>query len=80
MRQANDNELSGQIAGGAVDVPQLAPLLLTEIEAARMLSISACTLARLVKRGEICCVKIMGRLKRYRVVDLEAFVNSAGES
>lgn len=51
--------------------------LLTRVEAAKYLGISPITLANWVstKRQVVPCVKI-GRLVRYRLSDLEAFVES----
>ena len=52
-------------------------LLLTEPEAARLLSLSPRTLWGLAERGEVPSIKI-GRAKRYRLSDLQAYVASLG--
>ncbi|MCL2516399.1 MAG: helix-turn-helix domain-containing protein [Microbacteriaceae bacterium] len=57
----------------------IAPLLLTEAEAAAILRINRTTLARLVEHG-ICPLKpvnLTPRIRRYRVADIEALTGSA---
>lgn len=63
---------------GAVDAQREKPhspaqLLLTTQEAARLLSVSPRTLARLTSDGRIQPIRV-GRLVRYAVADLEAFI------
>ena len=56
-------------------MPELPPppqLLLDPRRAAQALSISPRTLWTWTQRGEIQCVRC-GRLKRYRIIDLERF-------
>jgi excisionase family DNA binding protein len=53
----------------------IAPLLLDESQAAALLSLSPRKLWELAARGAIKSVKI-GALKRYRRIDLEAWVAS----
>jgi excisionase family DNA binding protein len=56
--------------------PPIAPLLITEPEAARVLGIGARTLWELRARGRIPFVRI-GTAIRYDVLDLRAFIESA---
>jgi excisionase family DNA binding protein len=53
----------------------LAPLLLTEAQAAELLSLSSRKVWELAARGAIKSVKI-GALKRYRRIDLEEWVST----
>jgi excisionase family DNA binding protein len=55
-----------------------APLLIDEREAARLLGIALRTLWGLRKAGCIPCVRI-GRAVRYRVADLQAFIDQHRE-
>ena len=50
------------------------PLLVTEAEAARMLSVCQRTVANLVRARRLACVRI-DRAKRYDVRDLMAFID-----
>lgn len=50
------------------------PLLLTEAQAADVLSLSARKVWELAARGAIPCIKI-GAVKRYRPTDLQKWVN-----
>jgi len=50
--------------------------LLTREQVAEELGVSPRTVARLVERGELACVRI-GRLARFRPADLAAFVERA---
>ena len=49
------------------------PMLVTTDEAARLLAVSVRTLANLETRRELPAVRI-GRAKRYRLSDIEAFI------
>ena len=59
--------------------PGPGPLLVTAREAARMLSIGERTLWTLTDRGEIPVVRI-GRLVRYHIADLHAWINRAKQA
>jgi hypothetical protein len=61
-------------AAAAIPLP-IAPLLLDEVQAAGLLSLSPRKLWELAARGAIKSVKI-GALKRYRPADLEEWVAS----
>ena len=66
----------------AQDYLLLPPLLLTPAAAAELLCISRTTLWELVKRDRIRCVEITAAgfqrpLRRFRLEDLQAFVNDA---
>lgn len=64
---------------GASDRPEAPRLLLRLEEAARLLDISERNLwERTAPRGGVPCVRI-GRLVRYSVAELEAFVRAGGE-
>lgn len=68
-----NNDAFGQVEG--VSKPRLAtPLLLTEAQAADVLSLSPRKLWELAARGAIPFVKI-GAVKRYRVADLQKWVD-----
>jgi excisionase family DNA binding protein len=70
-----ERELTGaERAGQDMEAQDLAPLLLTEREAAKLLNISTFTLARYAKSGAIPRVTI-GRLARYDIEDLRIFIN-----
>lgn len=51
------------------------PQLLTAVQAAKCLAVSAKTLWSLTARGELPCVR-MGRSVRYDVLDLDRFIES----
>jgi excisionase family DNA binding protein len=69
-RRERDAERTGRDEGRSLTVRKL---LLAPADAADALSISERTLWQLTKNGEILAVAI-GRLTRYRVRDLQAFV------
>ena len=56
----------------------LEPMLLTSRQTAKLLNISERTVFALTKSGDLPSVKI-GRCLRFRVSDLEAFVQTASE-
>jgi excisionase family DNA binding protein len=66
---------AGQTAAVPIPPAPLAPLLLNEVQVAALLSLSPRKLWELAARGAIKSVKI-GALKRYRRIDLEAWVAS----
>lgn len=68
------DEPASSPAAAGIPVP-IAPLLLTEAQAAELLSLSPRKVWELAARGAIRSVKI-GALKRYRRVDLEEWVAS----
>ncbi|MBM4026751.1 MAG: helix-turn-helix domain-containing protein [Planctomycetes bacterium] len=59
------------------DRPSISPLLLTPRETAKALRISERTLYTLTKAGKIRAVRIGSQGKRYRVQDLQEFVQAA---
>ncbi len=77
MRKHLDEDLNGQADATQASKPASAaaspPLLLTEEQAAEVLSLSPRKVWELAACGAIKCVKI-GTLKRYRRIDLEAWV------
>ena len=72
---ANDNTVrpDQRNAALAVLLDQLVemPLLLTQAQVAKMLSVSRVTIFRMVRDGELPVVTVRG-LKRYRRTDVEA--------
>ena len=70
--------MSAELTSGEpsrIPLAPIAPLLLDESQAAVLLSLSPRKLWELAARGAIKSVKI-GALKRYRRIDLEAWVSS----
>lgn len=65
-------------AGGVHDARMPNRLLVTKAEAAERLGVSVRTIERLVAAGRLPLVHVE-RLARFRVSDLEAFVNSLAE-
>lgn len=78
-RQPSDSERND---GGDEEYELIPTLLLTPEAAADLLSISQATLWRLVRRDRIRCVEIIAEgfrrpIRRFRLVDLQAFVDKA---
>ena len=55
--------------------PTIPALALASKDAARLLAVSERTLFDLTKRGEIRAVRVGTKLRRYRLVDLEAYID-----
>jgi hypothetical protein len=76
----NDDEIDAD--DDDMEYEPIEPLLLTAEAAADLLCISTKTLSRLVRRDRIRCIEIVAAgfrrpIRRFRLADLQAFIDSS---